>query len=231
MASAAAVPYVGCDTDVMGGAAHYTAPRGGPRPVDIGAATALHLSFYQALMSKGKALPGIYGPRDWHCYAYTGDGIGEVIVSPNALGAQYSGSDPGPGLSLTSISSDTGPGFTFAFEVMRTYFPRHLGEFLRSAGAATGNTFTRARPNVKARASDTIEHLGDWSVLVTTPAHQQGFGTQSGWFAAGALPVQTLVVVDSVDYWIYELRIRLPEEDAALLPVILQAEPDELRGR
>lgn len=232
MASAqSAVSYVGCDTDVMGGAAHYAAPVGTPRSINATLATALHLNFYQALMSAGKLLPGIYAPRGWHCYAYMGDGLGEVLVGPDALGPQYSGGNLGPGLSLTSISSDSGPGFTFALQVMSAYFPEHLGEYLRSAGALTGNTFTKAQPLPKAWAGDSLQRLGDWSVLITTPAGHAGFGTQSGWFVAGALPVQTLIAVDSVDYWIYELRVRLPPQDAALLPAILQAEPSELRGR
>jgi hypothetical protein len=230
-ASTYAVPYVGCETDVMGGAAHYAAPRGAPRSVDVKLSAALQLSFYQGLAAPGKPLAGSFGPRGWHCYAYLGADIGETVVSPDAPGAQYAGDQIGPGISLLSIPSDAGAGFTFAYPVMKAYFPQHLGEFLRSAGAASGNTFARDLPAPSTGSSDTLQQLGDWSVLVTTPAHQQGFGTQSGWFAAGDRPVQTLIVVDSVDFWIYELRVRLPQADAGILPAILRAEPSELHGR
>ncbi len=226
-----AVPYVGCETDVMGGAAHYAAPSGAPRPINASLSLALQLSFYQGLAAPGKPLAGIFAPRGWHCYAYLGAGIGETIVSPDPQGPQYAGNQTGPGVSLLSIPSDVGAGFTFAYQVMSAYFPQHLGEFLRSAGAATGNTFAKGLPAPKTWGSDTLRRLGDWSVLVTTPAHRTGCGTQSGWFAAGDQPVRTLIVVDSVDFWIYELRLRLPETDAAIGSAMLQAEPSQLSGR
>lgn len=232
-ASTADVPYVGCETDVMGGVAHYPAPRGGVRAIAAPAVIGLQLAFYQAQSGAGTLSAGLYAPRNWHCYAYQGAGITELVVAPQSLQSQdvIGANHPDAGVSLMDIPSDSGPGFSFASQIVAAYFPLRLAAFLQHAlsvsrGAATANP--AAAPTWQ---SDSLQRPDDWSVLITTPPRQQGFGTSGGWFSPGPLPVQSLLLLDPDSFRLRELRIRLPQADAALLPYILRAQRTELRGR
>ncbi|HLK70973.1 MAG TPA: hypothetical protein VKT19_03405 [Steroidobacteraceae bacterium] len=235
-AGSADVPYVGCETDVMGGVHHLAAPTGAPRAIDAPPVIGLQLAFYQAQRSAGVLMPGIYAPRHWHCYAYQGAGIAELVVAPRPLSAADVGGDdhPDPGISLLDFPSDTGPGFNFASQIIASYFPQRLNDFLQRWGAtSSGKGTSGAMPGATAHIwpADSVQSLDERTVLVTTPLGSRGFGTSGGWFSPGPLPVHSLIVLDRDTYGVHELRVRLPPVDASLLPVIERAEHRELAGR
>jgi hypothetical protein len=231
-APTADVPYVGCETDVMGGVAHYAAPAGTVRAIAAAPAVGLRLAFYQAQGPGGSLLPGLYAPRDWHCYAYQGSGIAEFVVAAQPLQAQDSsgGTHPDPGLSLVDIPSDTGAGFSFASQIVAAYFPQRLAAFLQHALSVPGSPATASPSAARTWPADSLQRPDDWSVLITTPPGQQGFGTSGGWFSPGPLPVKSLIVLDPRTFRVRELRVRLSPADASLLPYIQRAERAELRG-
>jgi hypothetical protein len=232
-AATADVPYVGCETDVMGGVAHYPAPRGTVRALAASPAIGLQLAFYQAQGDGGRLLAGLYAPRNWHCYAYQGAGIAELVAAPQPLQSQdvIGENHPDAGVSLMDIPSDTGPGFSFASQIVAAYFPQHLAAFLQHALAVSGGAATASPAAARTWPADSLQRPDGWSVLITTPPRQQGFGTSGGWFSPGSLPVQSLLLLDPDSFRLRELRIRLPQTDAPLLPYILRAERMELRPR
>lgn len=223
------IPFVGCETDVMGGLSQLAPPVGRPQPIAASPAVGLQLAFYQAYQRPGVTLPGLYAPRGWHCYNYEGEGIAEFVAAPSPLRAADAAlaQHPGPGSALMEFPSDSGPGFNFASGLIAAYFPQHLSAFLQHAIAGAAATAPPAPE--KTWPADSIRRLDDWTLLILTPPGQRGFGTSGGWFSPGALPVYSLIVLDPHDFRVHALRIRLAAGDALLLPDILRAQRAALR--
>jgi hypothetical protein len=70
------VPFVGCAGDGQTGP--VAAPKGVPKAVDVDAAAARQLAFYQA-----KDSFGVLAPRGWKCFYFYGSSGATLLVAPS----------------------------------------------------------------------------------------------------------------------------------------------------
>lgn len=211
------VPFVGCAGDGQTGP--VAAPKGVPKAVDIDAAAARQLAFYQAQDSFG-----VLAPRGWKCFYFYGSSGATLVIAPsgnlqNALNAPLTG----PAV----VESQDYGGTSGRFEVAKysaRLFPQLEQAFIASV-IAEGIEPKEDFPSGPYPADKTTAKSARL-IEFETPANMDGLGT-SGQLQKSALPIEGMAkledTADGPDF--YLLSVRLPANQAALAPAIVsQAE-------
>ncbi len=211
------VPFVGCAGDGQTGP--VAAPKGAPKSIDVDAATAGQLAFYQAQDSIG-----VLAPRGWKCFYFYGSSGATLVIAPsgnlqNALNAPLTG----PAV----VESQDYGGTSGRFEVAKysaRLFPQLEQAFIASV-IAEGIEPKEDFPSGPYPADKTTAKSARL-VEFETPANMDGLGT-SGQLQKSALPIEGMAkledTADGPDF--YLLSVRLPANQAALAPAIVsQAE-------
>lgn len=215
-ASAAApvrVPWVGCPSDGQQGPQpapvrdrHATTPA-------LPAAIARQLAFY---VSDELAT---LAPRGWHCVGLAGSNGSFLIVTPAPHRAPelLSGTSRlrGPAVQIAVSFGGTSGRFEIANVIARA-FPAHL-DFARRVAAEGLSEPLPAGPY----PADRMVQLRPMAVGYTTPAGQQGLGTDSR-LAPDDRPIDGLAVLHpDGDMDLVKLDVRLPTAQAGLATAIL----------
>ncbi|MGD0184272.1 MAG: hypothetical protein ABSC25_03375 [Roseiarcus sp.] len=211
------VPFVGCAGDGQTGP--VAAPKGAPKSIDVDAATAGQLAFYQAQDSFG-----VLAPRGWKCFYFYGSSGATLVIAPsgnlqNALNAPLTG----PAV----VESQDYGGTSGRFEVAKysaRLFPQLEQAFIASV-IAEGIEPKEDFPSGPYPADKTTAKSARL-IEFETPANMDGLGT-SGQLQKSALPIEGMAkledTADGPDF--YLLSVRLPANQAALAPAIVsQAE-------
>ena len=216
-AAAEHVPFVGCAGDGQMGP--VAAPRGAPKAVDVDAAAARQLAFYQA-----KDSSGVLAPRGWRCFYFYGSSGATLLVAPSgnlqsALDAPLSG----PAVVATLDFGGTSGRFAVAKYSARL-FAREQQAFIASV-IAEGIEPKENFPSGPYPADKTT-YRGARMVEFETPANTDGLGT-SDRLQRNSQPIAGMAKLkdsaDGPDFFL--LTVRLPAEQANLAPAIVsQAE-------
>jgi hypothetical protein len=211
------VPFVGCAGDGQTGP--VAAPKGAPKSVNVDAATAGQLAYYQA----GGSL-GALAPRGWKCFYFYGSNGATLTIAPS--GNLQSGSNApltGPAVVATLDLGGTSGRFDVAKYSARL-FPQVEQAFIASV-IAEGVEPKEDFPSGPYPADKTT-YKNAREVEFVTPAGMDGVGT-SGSLQESALPIEGVAKLvgdpDGPDFFL--LTVRLPANQAALAPAIVaQAE-------
>ena len=174
------VPFVGCAGDGQTGP--VAAPKGAPKSIDVDAATAGQLSFYQAQDSFG-----VLAPRGWKCFYFYGSSGATLVIAPsgnlqNALNAPLTG----PAV----VESQDYGGTSGRFEVAKysaRLFPQLEQAFIASV-IAEGIEPKEDFPSGPYPADKTTAKSARL-IEFETPANMDGLGT-SGQLQKSALPIE-----------------------------------------
>ncbi len=213
------VPFVGCPSD--GQLGPVAAPKGSAKAVDVDAAAAAQLAYYQA-----KASFGVLAPRGWKCfYVYGSSGVSLAVAPSGNL------SEVGtPGLSGVAVVESSSSGETSGrFQVARysaRLFPKLQAAFIASV-IAEGVEPKKNFPSGPYPA-DKITYKTPRLVEFETPANSDGLGT-SDRLRKDALPVVGMAKLEESgtpgDRDFVLLTVRLPAAQARLATAIVgQAE-------
>jgi hypothetical protein len=202
------VPYVGCPGDGQTGP--YAATRGSPKQVNLPAAVADQLSWYEYNGNVGRF--GTLGPRGWNCFVTIGSNGWTLYVAPEPLDSakllehrNWKGFS-GPAIQLSDSDGGTSGRFEVAKIVARV-FPAHR-DYARSVIAEGFGPEYPFGPF----PSDHLKYKTKDLVEFTTPAHQNGLGTMSS-LLPSEQPINGLVLLTlgpSVDTELLHLSFRLP---------------------
>ncbi len=162
------VPFVGCAGDGQMGP--VAAPRGAAKAVDVDAAAARQLAFYQA-----KDSSGVLAPRGWKCFYFYGSSGATLLIAPggnlrNTLDAPLSG----PAVVATLDFGGTSGRFAVAKYSARL-FPKVEQVFIASV-IAEGIEPRENFPSGPYPADKTT-YRGARMVEFETPADMDGLGT------------------------------------------------------
>lgn len=221
------VPYIGCPGDGQTGP--YAAAKGSPKAVNLPAAAADKLAWYEYNGDAGHF--GTLGPRGWNCFVTIGSNGWTLYIAPETLDSakllehrNWKGFT-GPAIQLSGSDGGTSGRFEVAKVVARV-FPAHR-DYARSIiaegfGPAADYPFGPF-------PSDHLTHKGKDLVEFTTPAHRNGLGTMS-WLLPSDQPINgiaLLTIGPQVDTELLHLSLRLPPSLYFLaVPLIQQAEAD-----
>lgn len=209
------VPFVGCAGD--GQVGPVAAPKGAPKAVDIDAAAAGELAFYQAQDSFG-----ILAPRGWKCFYVYGSSGASLMVAPSGNLASTAVTH----LSGSAVVATMDIGGTSGrFEVAKysaRLFPQVEQAFIASV-IAEGIEPKKDFPSGP-YVNDKTTYKTDRLVEFETPANKAGLGT-SDRLQKNAQPVYGMAsLTDSADGPNFFLvTIRLPAAQAKLAPAIIAA--------
>jgi hypothetical protein len=206
------IPFVGCKAD--GQVGPLPAP---PMPIRmpfVPKAVANRLAYYEA-----QNTPGIVAPRGWSCFGYYGSSGGSLILQPGVTPVHDDLLNQSPikryGIEIESSVSDTSGRFDVASVIARL-FPTHK-DFL---GKVEGEGIMPSRDFPEGPfPADILTQYNDNDMSFETPANTIGLGTEQFWFKKNNQPIfGEISLVDEGDL---KIAMRLPPQDQALVPVIL----------
>jgi hypothetical protein len=214
-----AIPFVGCASDGQTGP--QAAPTGGPEAVQMTAADAAQLAYYE--MQNG---PGVIGPRGWSCAGIYGSDGATLVVAPNPVqpsdlsGTRWAGAG-GEAIEARVASGDTSGRFTVA-QVIQRVFPAHqaFAQGVINEGVDPASSFPTGP-----YASDKITTKSNEVVEYQTPANAVGLGTDTNLnlrLAPGADPVSGVVILSGQAPDLSQASVRLPASLAPLAGDIIQ---------
>ena len=225
-----AVPYIGCPGNGQTGP--YAAAKGSPKPVNLPAAIADQLAWYEYNGDAGHF--GSLGPRGWNCFVTIGSNGETLYIAPEALDSakllehrNWKGFT-GPAIQLSGSDGGTSGRFEVAKIVARV-FPAHR-DYARNIiaegfGPASDYPFGPF-------PSDRLTYKGKELVEFTTPAHRKGLGTMT-WLLPSDQPINgfaMLTIEPNVDTELLHLSFRLPPALSSLSAILIrQAEADVSR--
>lgn len=190
-----AVPFVGCASDGQGET--LEAPTAKSENAVAPAAVAGQLAFY------GSEHMGVLAPRGWTCLGLYGSNGVQLLVSPDSLA---DGNLTGVGIHLSRMSGGTSGRFAVA-RVAARYFPL-ADAFVQDVideGMEPKEAFPKS-PFPKDKTTRRSETL----VEFTTPANEDGMGTQSRLVKNGD-PIQgAAILLPDEDMDLVMVRVRLP---------------------
>jgi hypothetical protein len=210
------VPFVGCASD--GQLGPVAAPKGDAMAVNVDAALASRLAFYQAQDSFG-----VLAPRGWNCFYLYGSSGASLLVAPSGNLSIANSRLGGPGVVLTLDSGGTSGRFEVAKYAARL-FAQQEEAFIASV-IAEGIEPKKDFPSGPYPA-DKMTYRNPLLVEFATPANKDGLGT-SDRLQKNALPVVGTAMLKATpngpDF--YLLTVRLPADQVDLAPAIIaQAE-------
>jgi hypothetical protein len=209
------VPFVGCPSD--GQLGPIAAPKGAAKTVNVDAATAAQLAYYQALDSFG-----VLAPRGWKCFYVYGSNGASLTVAPsgNLQDTSTSGLS-GPAVVETVSSGGTSGRFDVAKYSARL-FPKLEQAFIASV-IAEGIEPKKDFP-FGPYPADKTNYKNARLLEFETPANKDGLGT-SDRLRKDSTPIQGMaklkesVPPGSPDF--YLLTVRLPANQAHLSSAII----------
>ena len=214
------IPFVGCAAD--GQVGPQAAPTGAPKAVQMTAADAAQLAYYE--MASG---PGVIGPRGWSCAGVYGSNGATLVVSAQPLqpsdlaaGASWSGAK-GDAIEARVASGDTSGRFEVAHVIARV-FPAHqaFAQGVINEGIEPASNFPSGP-----YASDKITTKSNEVVEFQTPAGAVGLGTDTNLnerMAPGADAVSGAVILTGPTPDLSAVTVRLPANLLSLAGDIVQ---------
>lgn len=209
------VPFVGCPSDGQMGPTTPPDSGRGDTPL-LPSLIARQLAYYET----GDGI-GILAPRGWQCFGLSGSGGTGVIVTPTGHTPDEALSGrlrlDGPAIELSLSFAGTSGRFRVARGIARL-FPekRWFVQSVLDEGITAPSDYVFAP-----YPHDRLRRRGDRVVEFTTPAQQEGMGTES-FLVKGDLPIDGVAVVaqgDEPDF--LHLMVRLPAGQRRLAPVII----------
>lgn len=177
-----------------------------------------HLAYYKA--SEG---PGVLAPRGWHCFGTYGSNGAALYVSPDSLsGTQLLSTTwtgfAGPAIELVLEEGGTYGRFGVARTVARV-FPAHrkFVEDIIAEGLEPATEFPFGP-----YPSDQLVYRSKEIVEYETPANAVGLGTEHSRLQKNSYPIRGVAVFIKGEPQLALLAARLPEDQSALAPVIIQ---------
>lgn len=211
------VPFVGCAGDGQTGP--VAAPKGAPKAVNIDAAAARQLAFYQA-----KDSFGVLAPKGWKCFYFYGSSGATLLVAPsgnlqNAMNAPLIG----PAVVATLDLGGTSGRFEVAKYSARL-FPQVEQAFI--AGVIAEGIEPKENFPVGPYPADKTTYKNVRLIEFETPANADGLGT-SDRLQKNSLGIVGMAKLEDASDGpnFFLLTVRLPADQAALAPAIVsQAE-------
>lgn len=208
------VPFVGCASD--GQLGPTAAPKGAPKAVDVDAAPARQLAYYQAQDSFG-----VLAPRGWACHYFYGSNGSTLMVAPS-LDPQSALATPlnGPAVVATVDSGMTSGRFDVARYSARL-FAKPERAFI--AGVIAEGIEPKENFPFGPYPADKTTYRSARLVEFETPADMDGLGT-SDRLQKNALPIEGMARLegppDGPDFFL--LTVRLPAELSNLASAIVR---------
>jgi len=212
--AAQTVPFVGCPSDGQQGP--VAAPKGHAKALDIDAAAAKGLAWYQAQYSAGAL-----APRGWKCFSFYGSSGVTLTIAPSGKLDDTSQPIAGPAVTLADDSGGTSGRFDVA-KVAARVFAGPEKAFVDSVIAE--GVEPKANFPAGSYPADRLTYKTPTLVEFATPAGKDGLGVAAG-LGASPLPVVGLAklvgAADGPD--LYLLAVRLPAAQAGLAAAIVSA--------
>jgi hypothetical protein len=212
------VPFVGCPSD--GQLGPIAAPKGAAKAVNVDAATAAQLAYYQARDSFG-----VLAPRGWKCLYVFGSSGASLAVTPGGNLQVPANGLSGPAV-VESVSSGGTSGRFAVAKYSARLFPKLEQAFIAGV-IAEGIEPKKNFPFGPYPADETNTKNGRL-LEFETPANKDGLGT-SDRLRKDSLPIRGMAKLEesvppgSPDF--YLLTVRLPADQAQLSSAIVaQAE-------
>jgi hypothetical protein len=204
------VPFVGCPSDGQTGPQEV--PKGTDQLVRIKASVARRLAFY----TSGGGF-GVLAPRGWYCFALYGSSTSRLFVAPRVINANDLIPIAGSAIELDATEGG-GSGTALVAEVWARVFPslRPLVQGLIDAG-----DLPEAAYPFSPYPGDKLIVQAARLVRFQTPPHSEGLGTM-GHFKANDDPIDGAAILQGQNPDLLMLRVRLPEKQRDLAPVIIQ---------
>ena len=211
------VPFVGCASD--GQLGPIAAPKGSAKAVNVDAATASQLAYYQAQDSFG-----VLAPRGWKCFYVYGSNGASLTVAPsgNLQDTSTSGLS-GPAVVETVSSGGTSGRFDVAKYSARL-FPKLEQAFI--AGVIAEGIEPKKDFQFGPYPADKTDYKNARLLEFETPANKDGLGT-SDRLRKDSLPIRGMAKLEesvppgSPDF--YLLTVRLPANQTPLSSAIIAA--------
>ncbi len=211
------VPFVGCAGDGQTGP--VAAPKGAPKSIDVDAAAARQLAFYQA-----KDSFGVLAPTGWKCFYFYGSSGATLVIAPSGnLQSAIDTPLSGPAVVASLDYGGTSGRFAVAKYSARI-FPKEQQAFIAAVIAED----IEPKENFPSGPypADKTTYKGARVAEFETPANTDGLGT-SDRLQKNSQPIVGMAKLedsaDGPDFFL--LTVRLPAEQAALAPAIVsQAE-------
>jgi hypothetical protein len=180
---------------------------------------AAQLSYYTVA-----ALPGVYGPKGWHCTMWNGSNGRILLITPQRLAPPYFPLPviSGPAVMIQSTEGKDSGRFHVAI-VAAELFPVVGREFIKRVRQE--HLISDSSFDAEHYPDDYVQYLSDRFVQYATPANRSGLGTE-GMLDMSVLPVRGLTILNTQAQVISltEVRIRLPSELNAAAETILRLE-------
>ncbi len=217
------VPFIGCPAGVQGDA--EAPPRGAPKVVALDRATASTIAYYQGPDGQG---PGVFAPRGWHCFVWSGSSGSTILVTRGPVDSSYSPKPAyGPGIELHSLDGGTSGRFGVATYASRL-FPRVAATFIervKREDLVPVTEFSRG-PYL----NDSIRLADSATAEFTTPGDKPGIGTE-GLLGQTHDPIRGVAVLCPTGDWgLSILRMKVAPTWTSTEVAILKLNEDALRA-
>jgi hypothetical protein len=208
------VPFVGCPSD--GQLGPIAAPKGAAKAVNVDAATAAQLAYYQAQDSFG-----VLAPRGWKCFYVYGSSGASLAVAPSG-NLQDSASGLTGAAVVESVSSGGTSGRFAVAKYSARLFPKLEQAFI--AGVIAEGVEPKKNFPFAPYPADKTSYKNGRLLEFETPANKDGLGT-SDRLRKDSSPIQGMAKLEesappgSPDF--YLLTVRLPADQAHLSSAII----------
>lgn len=215
VSSTSQVPFVGCKSDGQMGPVR--APKAKTKTLPITTEAAQRLVYYAS--SHGL---GVLAPPGWNCFGTYGSNGDALYVSPEPVGTEILFSKDwkgfkGPAIQLSRHYGDTSGRFDVARVIARVFPERKafvdnvIRERLQPASSFPFGPYPK----------DKLTQKNKRMIEYETPAHAEGLGTHTR-LLKGDRPISGVVILTGEAPDLLDLAVRLPPEQAELVPVIVQ---------